>query len=59
MLSLMRQVSSANNLGIPGIALVRPFMYKKNSKEPNVDPCATLYGIAFIVELVPITQTYC
>ena len=30
-LSLTRQVSSANNLGVPVIALGRPFMHNRNS----------------------------
>ena len=55
----MRQVSSGNNLGVPVIALERSFMYNRNSKEPNVDPCAAPYGIACIVELLPLIQTNC
>ena len=48
-----------NNLGIPVIALGRSFMYNRNNKGPNVDPCATPYDIDFIVELVPLIQTNC
>ena len=59
MLPLKRQVSSANNLGVLVITLRRSFMYNRNSKGLNVDPCSKLYGIAFIDGVVLIIQTNC
>ena len=53
-------VSSANNMKVPRLeAFDMSFMYKRNSKGPNTEPCGTPNLTINLSDFSPRTSVYC
>ena len=56
---IVRLVSSANKLTLNLVAEGRSFMYKRNSKGPEVEPCGTPHVTFSMLEGILFTTVQC